>query len=86
MVGATGSIGLMLHVGRRNPSRVLLVLFAMWVLSPFVGLALAASGSQRWLVAARERVHVVMVIVALASLDQVRIPVVECIAEIFSHR
>src|SRR5437764_448822 len=58
----------MLHVGRRNPSRVLLVLFAMWVLSPFVGLALAASGSQRWLVAARERVHVVMVIVALASL------------------
>jgi hypothetical protein len=68
VVGATGSIGLMLHVGRRNPSRLLLIMFAIWVLSPFVGLALAASGSQRWLVTARERVHVVMVIVALASL------------------
>jgi hypothetical protein len=68
VVGATGSIGLMLHVGRANPSRTLLVLFAIWVLSPFVGLALAASGSQPWLVAAREGVHVVMLIVALGSL------------------
>jgi len=68
VIGATGSIGLMLYVGRHNPSRMLLVLFAIWVLSPFVGLVLAASGSQRWLVAARERVHVVMLIVALGSL------------------
>ena len=68
VVGATGSIGLMLDVGRHNPSRMLLVLFAIWVLSPFVGLVLAASGSPRWLVAARERVHVVMLIVALGSL------------------
>jgi hypothetical protein len=68
VVGATGSIGLMLYVGRRNPSSILLVLFAIWVLSPFVGLALAASGSARWLVAARERVHVVMPVVALGSL------------------
>ena len=68
VIGATGSIGLMLHVGRRNPSRILLVLFAIWVLSPFVGLALAARGSQRWLVAAREKFHVVMLIVALGSL------------------
>ena len=68
VVGATGSIGLMLYVGRHNPSHMLLVLFAIWVLSPFVGLALAASGSARWLVAAREWVHVVMLIVALGSL------------------
>jgi len=57
VVEAAGSIGSMLYVGRHNPSRMLLVLFAIWVLSPFVGLVLAASGSQRWLVAARERVH-----------------------------
>jgi tryptophan-rich sensory protein len=68
VVGAAGSIGLMLYVGRRNPSSMLLVLFAIWVLSPFVGLALAASGSARWFVAARERVHVVMLIVAMGSL------------------
>lgn len=68
VVGAMGSIGLMLHVGRRNPSLMLLALFAIWVLSPFVGLILAASGSQPWLVAARERVHFLMLIVALGSL------------------
>jgi hypothetical protein len=68
VIGATGSIGLMLYVGRHNPSRMLLVLFAIWVLSPFVGLVLAARRSQRWLVAARERVHVVMLIVTLGSL------------------
>jgi hypothetical protein len=68
VVGAAGSIGLMLHVGRRNPSLMLLALFAIWVLSPFVGLLLAASGSQRWLVAARQSVHVLMLIVALGSL------------------
>lgn len=68
VVRAAGSIGLMLHVGRRNPSLVLLALFAIWVLSPFVGLVLAARGSQRWLVAARERVHVLMLIVAVGSL------------------
>jgi hypothetical protein len=68
VAGATGSISLMLHVGRRSPSRILLVLFTIWVLSPFVGLALAASRSQRGLAAARERIHVVMLMVALGSL------------------
>jgi len=34
--GAVGSVGLMLHAGRRNDSRILLVLFTLWVLSPFV--------------------------------------------------
>lgn len=67
-VGAAGSIGLMLHVGRRNPSLMLLALFAIWVLSPFVGLVVAASGSQRWLVAARASVHVVTLVIALGSL------------------
>ena len=41
VAGAGGSVGLMLWVGHRNPSRVLLVLFAMWDLSPFIGLGLA---------------------------------------------
>jgi len=41
VVGATGSLALMLYIGRRNPSFLLLVLFTGWVLSPFVALLLA---------------------------------------------
>ena len=41
LAGAVGSVGLMLYVGRRNHSRVLLVLFALWVLSPFAALGWA---------------------------------------------
>lgn len=35
-VGAVGSVGLTLYVGRHNPSRILISLFLIWVLSPFV--------------------------------------------------
>lgn len=40
VAGAGGSIGLMLWAGHRNPSRLLIVLFAIWVLSPFVALVI----------------------------------------------
>lgn len=42
LAGAAGSITLMLHAGRRQQSRVLMLLFGAWVLSPFV----AALGDQ----------------------------------------
>jgi len=48
LVGAVGSVGLMLYVGRRNESRILLILFALWVLSPFVALVWANVVSKRW--------------------------------------
>src|SRR5258705_10532634 len=41
VVGAMVSVGLMLWVGHRNPSRILLALFVIWVLSPFMALLLA---------------------------------------------
>ncbi|SRR6266481_2275270 len=68
VAGAAGSLALMLYVGRRNPSRMLLLLFTLWVLSPFVGLALAAGRAQRWSVATRGTVHLVTLIVAVGSL------------------
>ena len=34
-------IGFMLYAGRRNPSRLLVLLFAVWVLSPFGAATLA---------------------------------------------
>lgn len=36
LTGAAGSIGLMLLAGNRNPSRLLIALFTLWVLSPFL--------------------------------------------------
>ena len=49
VAGAVGSVGLMLRAGRSTP-RLLLVLFVIWVLSPFVALAWAnmVSSVGRW--------------------------------------
>lgn len=46
--GAGASLGLMYKVGHRNPSFVLILLFTIWVLSPFVGLLVGAFISERW--------------------------------------
>src|SRR5712691_218042 len=53
VAGPVGSVGLMLWVGHRNPSRVLLALFVIWDLSPFVALVLADIVSTRWSVLTR---------------------------------
>jgi hypothetical protein len=67
MAGAVGSVGLMHHAGRRNDSRILLVLFTLWVLSPFAALLLADVVSKRWAVLTRATLYSVMLVVALAS-------------------
>jgi hypothetical protein len=66
--GALGSLGLMLWVGHRNPSRILLILFTGWVLSPFIALGLADRVSKGWSALTRATLHGVMLVVALASL------------------
>jgi hypothetical protein len=68
LAGAAGSVALMLHAGRRNDSRVLLVLFTIWVLSPFVALVVADVVSKRWSVLTRATLHSVMVVLTLGSL------------------
>jgi hypothetical protein len=68
VLGAAGSVGLMLHAGRRNPSRLLLVLFAMWVLSPFVVLLWANVISKGWSVATRATLYSVMLFLTLGTL------------------
>jgi hypothetical protein len=67
-VGAVGSVGLMIWVGRRNPSRVLLGLFVIWDLSPFIGLLLVNMVSKRWSIITRATLHMVMLVIALSSL------------------
>jgi len=67
VAGALGSVGLMLWVGHRNPSHVLLVLFAIWDLSPFIALVLADIVSKRRSVT-RATLYGVMLIITLGSL------------------
>ena len=66
VVGAAGSVGLMLRAG--HPPLFLLVLFTGWVLSPFVALVLADIVSKRWSVVTRATLYSVMLILTLASL------------------
>jgi hypothetical protein len=68
LAGAAGSLGLTLFVGRHNSSRILLLLFAIWVLSPFAGLALANSVFTRWPDLSRTTLYCLMLLIALGSL------------------
>ena len=65
--GAVGSIGLMLRADQRTP-RFLLVLFFIWVLSPFVALAWANVVSKRWPVLTRAALYGVTLVITLGSL------------------
>ena len=67
LAGVAGSLGLMIRAGQRTP-RFLLVLFVIWVLSPFVALVLADVVSKRWSVLTRATLYSVMLVVTLGSL------------------
>jgi hypothetical protein len=67
VVGAAGSIGLMLHA-KQHPPPLLVVLFVIWVLSPFAALGAAYRISKRWASGTQTTLHVVTVFIALASL------------------
>jgi hypothetical protein len=66
-LGAAGSIGLLLRAGQRTP-RLLLVLMAIWVLSPFIALMWANLVSKHWSRPARAALYAVMLAVPVASL------------------
>jgi hypothetical protein len=68
LVGSVGSVGFMLRAGQRNESRLLLFVFAVWVLSPFVALVVADGASKRWSVLTRATLYGVMLILAPLSL------------------
>src|SRR6202795_3161101 len=68
LAGSVGSVGLMLRAGHRNPSRLLLVLFALWVLSPYIALVLANMVSKRWAVLTRASLYTVMLVLTVGSL------------------
>ena len=67
LVGAGGSIGLLLRAGQRTP-RLLLVILIIWVLSPFMALVLADVISKRWPVLTRATLYSATLVVTLGSL------------------
>jgi hypothetical protein len=67
VAGAVGSLGLMLRAGRSTP-RLLLALFVIWILSPFVALAWVNVVSQRWSVLTRATLYCVTLVLTLGSL------------------
>jgi hypothetical protein len=68
LAGAVGSVGLLLRATNRNPSQLLVVVMAIWVVSPFVALLWASIVSKRWSVLTRVTLFGVMLVVPLSSL------------------
>lgn len=68
LVGAMGSLGLMLHAGRNNPSVLLILLFVIWVLSPFLALLVANVISKRWSAYSRSILYWLMLVLTIGSL------------------
>jgi len=67
LTGAAGSIGLWFHASQ-HPPLLIVVLFVIWVLSPFAALLLADVVSKRWSVLTRAALHSVMLVVTAGSL------------------
>jgi hypothetical protein len=66
--GAVGSLAFMFHVGRQQRSMILIILFTVWVLSPFAALLWADVLSKYWSVVARATLHAAALVIALGSL------------------
>jgi len=71
LVGGVGSVALMFRAGYRgvgNPPPFLMVLFTLWVFSPFAALSWAGAVSRRWSSTTRTALEVVTLVVAVVSL------------------
>jgi hypothetical protein len=68
LAGGGGSLGFMLYTGRHNDSVVLKLLFAGWVLSPFIALLLVNAVAQRWSLIKRLTHYSLMLLITVGSL------------------
>src|SRR5258708_1284065 len=66
-VGAVGSVGLLLRSGQHTP-RLLLLLFVVWVISPFAGVVLGDVLSKRWPVLGGGALYGVTLVFSLGAL------------------
>jgi len=67
LAGAAASVGLLLRATDRNPSQLLVVLLAIWVVSP-LALFWPSIVSKRWSVPTRVTLYGVMLVVPLSCL------------------
>jgi len=67
VVGAGASLVFMYEVGHRNPSFVLMLLFAIWVLSPYVAFLVGAWKSAGWAPPLRAALYGAMLAVSFLS-------------------
>jgi hypothetical protein len=67
LIGAAGSVGLMLYAGRHNSSKLLLAIFTAWVLAPFAALVWARAASKGWSALTRNALDALSAGVALIS-------------------
>jgi hypothetical protein len=65
-VGAAGSLGLWIHAAR-HPPPLIIALFVVWVLSPFLILGAGHILATRWLPGTQSALYWVTLFVALAS-------------------
>jgi hypothetical protein len=66
--GSAGSLGFAVQTGRYNESLVLLLLFAGWVVTPFIALLLVNAVAGRWSSLKRLILYSVMMLITVASL------------------
>jgi hypothetical protein len=66
-IGAAGAVVLFFRAAE-HPPLLLVVLFLLWLLSPFAILAWAHAMSRRWAVPTQAALHGVTLVIALASL------------------
>ena len=66
-LGAVGSLAFMFHVGRHNPSAILLILFTLWVVAPFAAMVSVPGLFKKWSIGGRAWFHFFTILVALGS-------------------
>jgi hypothetical protein len=67
LASAAGSLGFLFHASRSRPP-LLMLIFVVWVVTPFAGLMAADSRSSGWPMAARVTLYRLMLLVGLGSL------------------
>lgn len=65
--GAAGSVSLLLHA-KQHPPPFLVVLFIIWVLSPFAALGIAHRVSKRWAPGTQKALYFVTLLIAVSSI------------------
>ena len=67
-VGTLASLSFVFYTGRNNASILLRLLFAIWVISPFIGLLVLRVVSKRWSVITRGILNCLILVISLGSL------------------